>query len=152
MTCAAALVSTAACGTDTTGEAAAPAPSATAPAATSAAPAAGTKSRVESCKEVGAAGETFFKVLIEDAPVVKDGEPLPQDYVDNVHKEAENFAPALRTAAAGTSDQKARTAFEKYATNVETLVKSPDLEELNPETSDWLLDLATVCGDAEKSK
>jgi hypothetical protein len=52
----------------------------------------------------------------------------------------------LRTAAAGASDVAAQAAFEKYATNVETLAKSPDLEVPTPDTSGWLLDLAPPGG------
>ncbi|MDT4995721.1 MAG: hypothetical protein QOH97_5613 [Actinoplanes sp.] len=151
-----AIASTTACGTDPVSTAvpagSAPSVASSAPVAGGApppgteAPAAGTKSKEQVCKEAEVVAKPFFDTYVNNAPTVKAGQPLPADYVDGVHKTATTFAGQLHALASESADAAIRTAFEEYASKVDTdIVASPDLSAVTPENSGWLLSLGKLC-------
>jgi hypothetical protein len=104
------------------------------------------KSRKAVCKEAEAASKPFFDTVVNNAPTVQIGDPLPAGYVQDVHTQAKTFAAKLNDLAAQSRDAELRTAFDEYAAKVQkNLVDDADLSGLTPENSGWLLSLGKYC-------
>ncbi|GAA0795844.1 hypothetical protein Sya03_35990 [Spirilliplanes yamanashiensis] len=106
-------------------------------------------STAAACRRVAAAGGPFFDVLFDEGTARPEGEPLPREYLDRVHRVAPRFVRTLRATAADARDTRVRRALNAYAAKVQRhVVDSPDLAGLTPENSGWLLDLGELCGDS----